>query len=174
MGIEVEFITPGRPCENGAHEQFHRVYKAEVARNPAKRRAEQQRRSNRWLRQYNEERPHEGLAMEVPATRYRPSARKLPVATVPWEYAQGWIRRWVRGNGEINWRGTRRFIGEAFVRDYVGLKQLKTGVWRVYFGPKLVGELHEKERGNIRTARYRPARKGRPARPHSGSLRSPP
>jgi transposase len=25
QGIEVEFITPGRPGENGAHEQFHRV-----------------------------------------------------------------------------------------------------------------------------------------------------
>jgi len=62
LGIEVEFITPGRPSENGAHEQFHRVYKAEVAQNPAWRRGEQQRRSNRWLRHYNQERPHEALA----------------------------------------------------------------------------------------------------------------
>jgi len=29
LGMEVEFTTPGRPCENGAHEQFHRVYQAE-------------------------------------------------------------------------------------------------------------------------------------------------
>src|ERR1051325_5019002 len=26
LGIEVEFISPGRPDENGAHEQFHRIY----------------------------------------------------------------------------------------------------------------------------------------------------
>jgi len=30
LGIEVDFTTPGCPYENGAHEQFHRIYKAEV------------------------------------------------------------------------------------------------------------------------------------------------
>lgn len=174
LGIEVEFITPGRPCENGAHEQFHRVYKAEVARNPAKRRAEQQRRSNDWLRGYNQERPHEALGMGVPASRYKPSRRRMPARTKLWRYPEGWQRRWVKGNGEISWRGRKRFVGEAFVRDYVGLKAIKWGVWRVYFGPKLVGDLCEKERGNIRIARYQTQRKGPPARPHSGSLRSPP
>lgn len=174
LGIEVEFITPGRPCENGAHEQFHRVYKAEVAKVPAQRRAQQQRKSNEWLRDYNEERPHEALRMEVPAARYRLSRTRMPIVVKPWDYPTGWIRRWVKGNGEIRWRGERRFVGEAFVRDYVGLKPVRKGVWRVYFGPKLVGELHENEQGNIRTARYRTYRKRRPARPHSGSLRSPP
>jgi len=171
LGIEVEFTTPGRPCENGAHEQFHRVYKAEVAQNPAKRRAEQQRRSNRWLRYYNEERAHEALGMEVPAARYQRSRRALPVIR-PWHYPKGWKQRWVKGNGEISWQGTRRFVGEAFVRDYVGLKPVKLGVWHVYFGPILVGELHVSERGNIRPAQYR-TRKSRRAWPHSGSLRSP-
>jgi transposase InsO family protein len=155
LGIEVEFITPGRPSENGAHEQFHRVYKAEVAKNPAWRRGEQQRRSNRWLRHYNQERPHEALGMEVPANRYRKSRRSMPKLIKPWTYPKGWVRRWVKGNGEISWRGKWRFVGEAFVRDYVGLKMIRWGVWRVYFGPILVGELHERERGNIRTAKYR-------------------
>jgi len=155
LGIEVEFITPGRPCENGAHEQFHRVYKAEVAKNPARRPGEQQRRSNRWLRCYNEDRPHEALGMEVPASRYRRSQRRMPKVVKPWTYPEGWVRRWVKGSGEIAWRGKRRFVGESFVRDYVGLKMIRWGVWRVYFGPILVGELHEKERGNIRRAKYR-------------------
>lgn len=174
LGIEVEFITRGRPCENGAHEQFHRVYKAEVAKAPAQRRTQQQRRSNQWLREYNEERPHEALKMEVPRTLYRPSQKRMPALIRHWDYSADWTRRWVKGNGEINWHGERRFVGEAFVRDYVGLKPVRKGVWRVYFGPKLVGELHENESGNIRTARYRTRRKGPSARPHSGSLRSPP
>ena len=161
LGIAVEFITPGRPCENGAHEQFHRVYKAEVARAPAQRRAGQQRRSDRWLGFYNEERPHEALAMAVPAARYRKSRRRLPEQVKPWKYPKGWQRRWVKGNGEISWRGTRRFVGEAFVRDYVGLKPMRKGAWRVYFGPVLVGELHETEGGSIRTAKYRHRRKPR-------------
>jgi len=153
LGIIVEFITPGRPCENGAHEQFHRVYKAEVARHPATNRLAQQRRSDRWLRSYNEERPHEALGMKVPAELYRKSRRRLPVVLKPWRYPKGWVQRWVRGNGEITWRGSRRFVGEAFVKDYVGLKPIRKGVWWVYFGPVLIGELHENETGNIRTAR---------------------
>jgi putative transposase len=153
LGIGVEFITPGRPCENGAHEQFHRVYKAEVARNPERTRPLQQRRSSRWLRHYNRQRPHEALGMKTPWQRYeknRRRARRLE----PWKYPRGWERRWVKGNGQINWAGVRRYVGEAFVRDYVGLKPVRAGKWEVYFGPVLVGELHEKETGAIRMAKY--------------------
>src|SRR6185436_8960576 len=61
LGIEVEFITPGRPGENGSHEQFHRVYKHEVALGPERTVKGQQERSDRWLRRYNRARPHESL-----------------------------------------------------------------------------------------------------------------
>lgn len=155
LGIAVDFITPGRPGENGAHEQFHRVYKQEVAKHPARTFRGQQRKSNRWLQRYNEERPHEALKMQTPAGRYQSSPRGLPLRMSPWKYPPGWERRWVKGNGEISRKGKRRFVGEAFVGDYVGLKPMRAGVWRVYFGPKLIGELHAKETGNIRTAKYR-------------------
>jgi transposase InsO family protein len=155
LGIGMEFMTPGRPCENGGHEQFHRVYKKEVARFPAWTMRGQQRRSTRWLKDYNENRPHEGVKMVVPAQHYCRNARRLPARVAPWSYPSGWERRWVRGNGEINWQGKRRYVGEAFVRDYVGLQPVRAGVWRVHFGTVLVGELWEKEIGSIRLARYR-------------------
>ncbi len=154
LGIEVEFITPGQPSENGAHEQFHRVYKAEAATCPAHTVRGQQRRSERWLAHYNRERPHEALGMKTPAELFRSNPRRVPRRLAAWSYPEGWIRRWVKGNGEISWRGKRRYIGEAFVLDYVGLKATGFGVWRVYFGPMLVGELREKESGAIRMARY--------------------
>jgi transposase InsO family protein len=155
LGIEVEFITPGRPGENGAHEQFHRVYKAEVAARPARTVKEEQKRSDVWLRHYNQERPHEALAMRRPAEVFQANARRpLRKKIEAWPYPAGWERCWVKGNGEISFRGVRRYVGEAFVRDYLGLKPKRRGVWRVYFGPVLVGELHEKERGSIRMAKY--------------------
>ena len=157
LGIAVEFITPGRPCENGAHEQFHRVYKAEVARHPTATRQTQQRKSTVWLHQYNQARPHEALAMRKPAEVFQKNRRRLK-ATRAWRYPRGWERRWVKGNGEITRRGVRRYVGEAFVRDYVGLKPVRAGVWEVYFGPALVGELHENESGSIRMAKYARAR----------------
>jgi putative transposase len=155
LGIEVEFITPGRPCENGAHEQFHRVYEGEVARKPERTRLAQQRRGDRWLKDYNEHRPHEGIALRRPAELFGRNRRRLPKRIGPWKYPAGWVRRWVKGNGEINWRGVRRYVGESFVRDYVGMKPMGPRKWKVYFGPILVGELREKESGSIRMARYR-------------------
>lgn len=85
----MEFITRGRPCENGAHEQFHRVYQAEVVPEPAQHRRGQQRRSDRWLRFYNEERPHKGLGMKVPGALYRQNRRRLPQQTKPWGGIRG-------------------------------------------------------------------------------------
>jgi hypothetical protein len=35
------------------------------------------------------------------------------------------------------------------------LEAVRAKVWRVYFGPLLVGELHEQDMGNIPTAKYR-------------------
>jgi hypothetical protein len=79
----------------------------------------------------------------------------MPLKLKSWVYRKGWERCWVKGNGEISWQGVRRYVGEAFVRDYVGLKPVRQGVWRVYFGPVLVGELWEPETGSIRMAKYR-------------------
>ena len=153
LGIEVEFITPGRPCENGGHEQMHRIYKAEAAADPERTVPAQQQRSARWLRHYNRQRPHEALGMKTPAMIFKRNRRRFKQAR-PWSYPRGWERRWVKGNGEIKRRGARRYVGEAFVRDYVGLKRKGHGVWEVYFGPQLVGELRENECGAIRMAKY--------------------
>src|SRR6185295_14609291 len=155
LGIEVEFITPGRPCENGSHEQFHRVYKVEVAAQPERTVKAQQRRSTIWLRHYNHQRPHEALGMRRPAELLTRNRRRMPKRLGMWKYPPGWERYWVKGSGEISWHGKRRFVGEAFAGDYVGLQPKGHGVWQVYFGPVHVGEMYEKEDGSIRMAKYR-------------------
>jgi putative transposase len=153
LGIQVEFIRPGKPCDNGAHEQFHRIYKAEVADRPSRSVRGQQERSRRWLRYYNEERPHQALGDRRPRELYRRNRRRL-TAIKSWDYPGKWLRKWVKGNGEISHQGNRRYVGEAFARDMVGLKPIRPGSWEVYFREKLVGELRENESGRIRMARY--------------------
>jgi hypothetical protein len=96
--------------------------------------------------------------MKVPAWFYRKSKRRLPATIKSWKYPAGWVKRWVKGNGEINWRGQRRFVGEAFVNDYIGLKPVGQKRWKVYFGPVVIGELRQSESGAIRAAKYRRAR----------------
>jgi transposase InsO family protein len=51
LGIRPERIAPGHPEQNGSHEQFHRVLKAETARPPAPNCAAQRR--CRFVREYN-------------------------------------------------------------------------------------------------------------------------
>jgi hypothetical protein len=69
-------------------------------------------------------------------------------------YAVAWAVRQVRQNGEIKWQGRRRFIGEAFVGQPVGLKRLRLGVWAVYFCALPIGHLHEADTGAMRPAVY--------------------
>src|SRR5262245_2911804 len=76
LGIRVEFTGKARPQDNAAHEQMHRVYKAEVASPPAATPRAQQVRSSRWVKYYNHVRPHEALGQQAPATLYRKSRRR--------------------------------------------------------------------------------------------------
>jgi transposase InsO family protein len=154
LGIQVEFIRPGHPEENGAHEQMHRVFKAETTQPPTLTRQGQQHRTTGWVRNYNRLRPHEALGQEVPASKYRKSSQRLARQRRVLNYPAQWPQRQVRSNGEIRWRGRRRFVGEAFVRQRLGLKPLSPAVHAVYFGSLLLGHLHDADPGAMRPAVY--------------------
>jgi putative transposase len=154
LGIRVEFIRPGHPEENGAHEQMHRILKCETTRPPAHTRQGQQHRTTGWVKNYNQIRPHEALGQQVPASRYRKSTKRLARFQPKVNYPTKWPQRQVRSNGEIRWRGRKRFIGEAFVRQCIGLKTLKPNVQAVYFGQLLIGHLHDNDPGAMRPAVY--------------------
>ena len=159
LGIRVEFIDPGRPEQNGAHEQMHRVYKEETLQPPAPTLRAQKMRSRRWVRRYNHERPHETLGMRTPAEIYQPSPRRLPEKVEPWCYPAGWESRLVRGKGMISLDGRGRYIGEAFEGERVGLKASRPGIQEVYYGPLFLGELWDNETTGIRAGWYRPKRR---------------
>lgn len=154
LGIRVEFTRPGCPQDNGAHEQFHRVMKRETARPPAWTRQGQQHRTTLWLRYYNLSRPHEALGQTAPTKHYRKSRRKYPERLVDLKYSAGHVTRRVRTNGEIRWQGNKRFIGEAFVGQWIGLRTMRREIQAVHFGNILIGHLHECETGAMRPAVY--------------------
>jgi putative transposase len=154
QGIAVEFGRAAHPEDNAGHEQFHRVMKAETANPPAHTWRGQQRRTQRWIRQYNQDRPHEALQMRVPAQLYRPSSRKFSEQRKPLRYPPSWESRQVKSNGDVSWRGKVRFIAEAFARERIGLKRLRIGVWHVYFGKIMIGELRQNEPRGMRPVVY--------------------
>ena len=152
LGIRVEFIAPGHPEQNGAHEQMHRVFKAETTRPPSCHRRAQQRRTDRWVNVYNRIRPHEALEQRAPAEVYRPRPGRSRSARL--SYRADWAVRRVRSNGEIKWQGRKRFVGEAFVGYPVGLKPKCRGECEIYFAGLLIGELREADPGGMRPAKY--------------------
>lgn len=162
LGIRVEFTRPGRPQDNGAHEQFHRVLKRETTQPAARTRRGQQHRCTGWLRIYNDRRPHEALGQTFPGQWYRKSRRKLPSPLPEIRYPKNYQVRQVRSNGEIRWAGRKRFIGEAFVGQSIGLRQLKPGVHAVKFAHLLIGHLHQKDTGAMRPAFYRHGQRTQP------------
>ncbi len=149
LGIQVEFIRPGHPEENGAHEQMHRELKRDTARPPAAHPPGQQRRSDRWRRYYNTARPHEALGGGYPADYYRRSRRRYR-GPHRLRYPRGWVVRHVRHNGQIKWQGRLRSIGEAFARHPVALRPRAGGFAEVYFQRLLLGTLHDRDRGGLR------------------------
>ena len=154
LGIAVEFIRPGHPEENGAHEQMHRELKRDTTRPAAAHPPAQQRRSDRWRRYYNTERPHEALAGRYPAERYHRSRRSYR-GPQPLRYRRGWAVRHVRHNGQIKWQGRLRSIGEPFVGQPIALARQSEGIYEVYFQQMLLGTLHDRDAGGLRPAKPR-------------------
>jgi len=69
LGIRVEFTRRARPGDNAAHEQFHGCYQRQVVATGGSHRRSMQPRSTRWLRDYNQDRPHEALNQRTPAEK---------------------------------------------------------------------------------------------------------
>jgi hypothetical protein len=82
------------------------------------------------------------------------AGRRMVKKLSPWAYPAGWGSRLVKGKGMISLFGRSRFVGEAFEKERVGLKRTHPGRWKVYFGPWLVGELHDVDAGGIRATIY--------------------
>ena len=78
LGIRPERIMPGRPDQNGQHERMHSTLKDETVKPPRASLSAQQRAFDRFRREYNEERPHESLNQQVPASLYKKSPRCYP------------------------------------------------------------------------------------------------
>jgi len=154
LGIGVEFTRRAHPQDNGAHEQMHRVYKAEVACPPAATPRGQQWRTSRWIIYYNCQRPHEALGQRVPAALYRKSRRAYPKRLPPLVYPRRWRKRRVLASGHVGWGGRLRVIGRAFGGQEVGFKPISAGMHEVYFGPHLIGVLVDSDPSGMRPASW--------------------
>lgn len=133
LGIYPELIEPGKPQQNGVHERMHRTLKQDATIPPASSMRGQQRKFDRFLEEFNQERPHEALGMKRPGEVYQPSNRSMPDRIEPYEYPSHYLVRRVSRSGTIRVFHNQIFVSNTLQEDYVGLEEVDDGVYDLYF-----------------------------------------
>jgi putative transposase len=133
LGIYPELIEPGKPQQNGVHERMHRTLKHDATIPPSHGMVGQQRRFDRFQKEYNQERPHEALGMKTPAEVYYQSPRIMPERIETYSYPDNYLVRRVSRCGTIRVFHNQVFVSQTLDEDYVGLEEVDDGVYDLYF-----------------------------------------
>lgn len=144
LNVQPVFIWPGCPWQNGVHERMHREFKAEATRPPATCLRTQQEVVDRFRYEYNVERPHEGIAMQRPATVFRKAVyRPYPRRPKRPEYESHFETRLVSATGTFKWNNESVYVGEALQGERIALEAMEGRVQQLYFHAFKVGVLDE-------------------------------
>lgn len=125
QNIAVSHSRPYHPQTQGKDERFHRTLKAELLQGlrPSDQQTTQ-RALDTWQHIYNHERPHEALALDVPAQHYRASSVEYCEQPAPPEYDDPKRVRHVQAGGWLHWAGHTYRVGKAFIGEPVALRRL--------------------------------------------------
>src|SRR5688572_23555405 len=132
LGIGLERIAPGHPEQNGRHERLHLTLKTEATHPAAPNLLQQQARFDTFVQRYNEERPHQALDMQTPASRYTASRRpyegleELEYPTHDWTAI-------ITTCGRICYQRRKINVSQVFAGQKVGVKQVDEHIWLVTF-----------------------------------------
>jgi transposase InsO family protein len=132
LGIGIERIKPGRPQQNGRHERMHLTLKKEATRPPGNNSLQQQQRFDDFVREFNDERPHEALDMRRPADLYAPSPRLyrgLPELTYPFHDRE----IIVTACGRLCLHRKKINLSTVLAGQRLGIKEVDEGIWLVSF-----------------------------------------
>jgi len=135
LGVRLLHGRPRHPQTQGKEERFHRTLDLEVLQGRRFAGLEHcQRAFDAWRRVYNHERPHDALALAVPASRYTLSPRPFPERLQEPDYGALDQVRKVNRHGYISFHGHRLKLPEAFAGLHVALRPtIIDGLWTVHF-----------------------------------------
>ncbi len=144
LGVDTIHARPYHPQGRGKNERFHRSLKAEVFDCALLHGVGQaQRAFNQWRQTYNYQRPHQGIGMAVPASRYRPSPRPFPKKLPEPVYDSGEIVRTVPASkGYISFKGRLWRVPDAFRTERLAIRPLNAdSAYGVFFGATKIAEI---------------------------------
>ena len=132
LGIHLERIAPGQPQQNGRHERMHLTLKKEATKPAAANVLQQQARFDTFVDRYNDDRPHQALAMKVPADVYERSPRVYRgVDELAYPFHDATFT--VTHCGRICFHGRKVNLSHAFAGQNVGVTQVGERIWLVTF-----------------------------------------
>lgn len=172
LGIDVEFIKPSSPQENGSHERMHRTMKAECCKPASANGVAQQKRFDRWRKEFNEQRPHEAIGQRVPNDVYHKSAIRLDDGVKVDLYGPQVETHPVSETGYVSWQGRSWHVGDAFAGQSVVFEPREdASVVGVRFANLVLGEIG----GECAYGRIRPTEfaKRRGSRRHAAKQPAP-
>lgn len=132
LGIAIERIKPGNPQQNGRHERMHLTLKLETTRPAAENFLAQQAKFDDFVACYNNERPHQALAMRCPAELYSPSLRPysgLPDLNYPFHDKAVTVT----ACGRICFNRRKINLSQVFAGQTIGIKQVEDHLWLASF-----------------------------------------
>src|SRR6476646_531227 len=132
LGIQIERITPGHPQQNGRHERLHLTLKREATTPAAANVLQQQARFDDFLTRYNTDRPHQALAMKLPADLSARSPRVyrgLEELNYPFHDATFTVTHC----GRICFHGRKINLSHVLAGQNVGVTQVGERIWLVTF-----------------------------------------
>ena len=144
LGVRVLHGRPYHPQTQGKEERFHRTLKTELLSRHTWRDLQHcAAEFPKYRHRYNHERPHDSLAGDTPASRYRPSIRPMPEKLPTIDYPAEMQVRTVRSKGVITFGGQTWQIGEAFASLPIGLRPSPQadGQWEAFFSQFKLGHL---------------------------------
>lgn len=155
LGIRPERIQPAHPQQNGQHERMHKTLKAEATRPPGATLMEQQQRFERFRLEYNNDRPHESLNQQTPASCYNKSPRPFPSRLPDLVYPPHFELRSVGNNGMVSFRGRQFFLSTSLLSQEIGFEETDDETWTLSFGPLCLGTYHPPSNTFIEEVRWR-------------------
>jgi transposase InsO family protein len=135
LGIAPCHGRPYHPQTRGKNERFNRTLKQEVIdRHVCTDMAQLQARFDAWRHLYNSARPHQAIADQPPASRFREGPRPFPEELPAIAYGSHCIVRKVQNDGRISFKGRSIFVSNAFAGQPIALRATsKDGVFDVLY-----------------------------------------
>jgi transposase InsO family protein len=141
LGIDLDRIAPGHPEQNGGHERMHRDIRTELQGMIEGDLSDHQAAFDVWRREFNEERPHEAIAMKTPAELYCRSDLLYDGALTSVDYPRDMIIRKVTCNGRLCLKKQVIFLSQALIGCHVALRAICSERWEVWLDHLRLGEI---------------------------------